>query len=404
MKILFMVFSPPASSFGSLTRIMALAKAFLTYKNTISFCAAGPVAQIIEKKGFITYHMPESTMFGLPLFLSNIIKKRSQNLQIPVKEGKAIGSIWFVYALSGMLSKSYLETLVDAQLAVITKYKPDLIVTEMDPGAYLAARIANIPLITTFAKVMLAGYGTFFWKKARKVINAVLTAFSIEHSIEPEEMLIHEKVLRIIPSIPELDGYDPNETNVLYTGNLLEPIRDTQEAFVINPKTRYIFVYLGTGSLSLDLVKSILPEAFQIYPDVECFVAAQSLTSPYTVGNVTFTPYVPAEKILPYCDLVICHGGLNTITQSLEYGVPLLLFPGPIFERRRNAEMVLKNQAGAMGEHSQFTVSWIRGQYEQRAQFDKGVALLQQRFKTYNGAGDAVIKIMDWVEQGCCVH
>ncbi|MHB1415778.1 MAG: hypothetical protein ACYC1C_11045 [Chloroflexota bacterium] len=42
--------------------------------------------------------------------------------------------------------------------------------------------------------------------------------------------------------------------------------------------------------------------------------------------------------MLPRCDWTVCHGGQHTIVQSLLHGVPLIVLPGPIFERRFNAK------------------------------------------------------------------
>ena len=37
--------------------------------------------------------------------------------------------------------------------------------------------------------------------------------------------------------------------------------------------------------------------------------------------------HLPQADLLPLCDLVVCHGGNNTVTESLEAGVPLLVAP-----------------------------------------------------------------------------
>jgi UDP:flavonoid glycosyltransferase YjiC (YdhE family) len=37
--------------------------------------------------------------------------------------------------------------------------------------------------------------------------------------------------------------------------------------------------------------------------------------------------YVPLAQLLPYCSLVICHGGAGTTLAALSRGIPLLLTP-----------------------------------------------------------------------------
>lgn len=37
--------------------------------------------------------------------------------------------------------------------------------------------------------------------------------------------------------------------------------------------------------------------------------------------------YIPQSLLLPHCDLIICHGGWNTVIATLGYGLPLVLLP-----------------------------------------------------------------------------
>jgi len=319
-------------------------------------------------------------------------------LRIPVRDGKSIGSVWFIYFLTGMMHKRYLARLVDAQLASIREYKPDLIVTEMDPGAYISARIAGIPIVTTFAKISSFGNGNYFWRRARKIIASILISHGTAVPETPEELISGKGILDIIPSIPALDGSDETES-VIYVGNILEPVRDERLTFSAARESRYIFAYSGTGSLPIGNLKKVLPEAFEGLNGVQCLVAAESLEREERIGNVFFAPWIPAAEILPQCDLVICHGGLNTITQSIEAGVPLLCFPGAIFERRYNAEMVMKNGAGMMGEASDFNPEWIRAHYDKRQDFAEGVRKLKGDFLRYHGAPYAVERIIRWEKE-----
>ncbi len=43
--------------------------------------------------------------------------------------------------------------------------------------------------------------------------------------------------------------------------------------------------------------------------------------------NMTGAEFLPQASILPQVDLVITHGGNNTVTESLYYGKPMVLLP-----------------------------------------------------------------------------
>lgn len=86
-----------------------------------------------------------------------------------------------------------------------------------------------------------------------------------------------------------------------------------------------MFVYVGTGSISLDRLRDVLPQVFPANGERVCLVGAQSIAQPEQIAGVKFLPYVPAETVLPGADWTLCHGGQNTIIQSLRRGVPLLV-------------------------------------------------------------------------------
>jgi len=66
MKLLIPVFSPPSGTWGSLTRVMAIAKKFKNEGHSVAFCASRFVKEALREKGYQAYELPETTMFGLP--------------------------------------------------------------------------------------------------------------------------------------------------------------------------------------------------------------------------------------------------------------------------------------------------------------------------------------------------
>lgn len=101
MKLLVLLFSPPTGSWGSLTRVLAIADAAIQKGHQVAFCASGYLAHRLGKNGYNVFKMPASTMFGLPKPISRLIKSRSQKTALPIRPGRSFGSIWFVLRLSG---------------------------------------------------------------------------------------------------------------------------------------------------------------------------------------------------------------------------------------------------------------------------------------------------------------
>jgi uncharacterized protein (TIGR00661 family) len=149
--------------------------------------------------------------------------------------------------------------------------------------------------------------------------------------------------------------------------------------------------YAGTGSITQNKLSNILPELFPNDSDTICLVGgSQRVEKEKRIGNVIFRPFFDAESLMPHCEWVICHGGHNTIIQALTNGVPLIIFPGPIFERRFNARMVHKSGAGIFGELPDFNKIWLKKIIVNRESCANKAKELGEKILSYNGAVTAI--------------
>jgi UDP:flavonoid glycosyltransferase YjiC (YdhE family) len=395
MRLLIPLFSPATGTWGGLTRAVAVAAAARHAGHKVAFCASGYLETTLREHGYEVYSTPPTTMFGLPGPLSRVVERRSHRMTPPFRPGASMGSIWFLLRASGMGGARYLRRLVETEIEAAKDFRADKLFTDLDPGAFLTSVVTGLPLAMTYAHVLMHGSGTYLWHTVKRAIGRVLRSYA-KPPLTPDELFFDESILKIIPSIPELDDADPDRTDVCYVGQLLGPIHSSPTQFHLEEQRRYVFVYPGVGSISLDTVEDVLPQVFLKEDDPSCVVGAQGIESPYQLGTVLFRPYVPADDLLPQCDWTICHGGQNTITQSLYYGVPLLIFPGPIYERRYNAQKVEQAGAGRMGEVDQFTVEWFRASLEHQSECAAKAVMLSERIRTYGGATAAVAAIGKW--------
>ncbi len=396
MRLLIPVFSPSTGTWGGLTRVLAIAEAAREAGHEVAFCASGYLEGALRERGFQVYSMPAATMFGLPPFLSRLLERRSQRRTLPVRPGRSVGSIWMVLLVSGMARSRYLRRLVEREINAAQIFRADRLFTDLDPGAFIVSRATGVPLASAYAHIVTHGTGGMAWKLMRRAIAPVLRSYGLPE-VTPDELCFGKAVLKIIPSIPELDDTDPSRVDVRYVGYLLAPIRsDVGMELDEGPERRYVFVYVGTGSISLDALERVLPQVFPPGGELTCLVGAQSIQEPYRIGGVDFRPYVPAEAVLPRSVWTICHGGQNTIIQSLMNGVPLVIFPGPIFERRYNARKVEAAGAGLMGEVDEFNADWLRRAFARQAECASKAVVLGERIRSYGGAAAAVEAIAGW--------
>ncbi len=74
-----------------------------------------------------------------------------------------------------------------------------------------------------------------------------------------------------------------------------------------------------------------------------------------TVKKSKIFSFVPQTAILEYCDVVITHGGVNTIKECLKYKMPLIIFPKDLnFDQPGNAARVAFHNYGEIGHFKNF--------------------------------------------------
>lgn len=394
MRILMSVFSPPSGTWGGITRIIALSREAEAAGHAVAVTASGELADLLSDRGLRVYPMPESTFLGLPRGLSRRIATQSQHRTPPIKPGRSFGNMWLVFLFVGFANRRFLRAAVEAERSAIEKFRPDIIFTDANPVAFLSALISGLPMACTYSAIVQRGAGSYPWRKMKRAVGSVLRE-SGHAAVSPDALFSRNRVLKIIPSIPELDETDQSRDDVVYVGPLVDDL-GIRTTFDVDPNRRYVFVYVGTGSVPLKTLYEVLPRVFPADHPMICVVGSQSIGTVERIGNVEFHPYIPTQKILPYCEWTICHGGQNTIVQSLLYGVPLILFPGPIFERRWNAEKVQRSGAGVMGELPDFSADWLREVLSRRKRYEAKAVELRNRLKELGGVSSALRALERW--------
>ncbi|KAH9417279.1 UDP-glucuronosyltransferase 2A1 [Dermatophagoides pteronyssinus] len=139
-------------------------------------------------------------------------------------------------------------------------------------------------------------------------------------------------------------------------------VRDDPEPFELPDKIRkqmkpgdkLIFLSMGSmGSCNLELMKRfvrVLSKTPYYY-----LVSMGPLYDQYELSdNMWGGPYVPQTKILPLVDLVIFHGGNNTLTETVYFGKPMIVIP-LFYDQYNNAQRVQEKNFGRRLDQHQFT-------------------------------------------------
>ncbi len=214
-------------------------------------------------------------------------------------------------------------------VALCSEWQPDVLVCdETDFGAMVAADRLGLP----YASVLIIAAGSFL---RAEVIGAALDELRAEHDLPPDpelEMLSRYLVLSpfppsfrdpayplpvtahgLRPAMPGSDGSSPPAWSSVRPGS---PTAYFTLGTVFNLESGDLLsrVLAILRDLPLNLVVTVGPDIdptdFGPQPD-----------------HVSISRHIPQASVLPYCDLVISHGGSGSVIGALAHGLPSVLIP-----------------------------------------------------------------------------
>jgi zeaxanthin glucosyltransferase len=98
---------------------------------------------------------------------------------------------------------------------------------------------------------------------------------------------------------------------------------------LLDPHRPRVLVTMGT--LSMDVAKDFYQRTVEalrpLGERLQAIVVAPDRTVTAPPAHVLVLPRVPMLELMPHLDVVVSHGGLNTVCEALAHGVPLVVAP-----------------------------------------------------------------------------
>jgi UDP:flavonoid glycosyltransferase YjiC (YdhE family) len=222
-------------------------------------------------------------------------------------------------------------------LAIAREWKPDLIVREgMEFGGCIAAERLGI----AHASVAGNGYAAVdstqvrYLPGNRSLVAEALGRHRARFGLPPDpNALMPYRYLHLCFTPPQWDGIDvprPANSHFLRHRDTLRP-RAQLPAWVHQvPDRPTVYASLGTVFNKTPGVLEAIIEGLREEP-INLIVTIGSDQNPARFGfqppNVHLVTSLPQPQLLPRCQLVVTHGGFNTIKESLSAGVPMVVVP-----------------------------------------------------------------------------
>lgn len=241
---------------------------------------------------------------------------------------------------------------LDRELDAIRAERPDYLITDsVAPWGQWIGEVLGVPVVTSVS--------TF-------AINRHVFAFALAHGVRPTSVsrlaskmrhLVKALVLRRqlrrrygVKGTGAMESvFGRSDLNIVYTSRHFQPCAETfDECFqFVGPsmaprvetvgfpweRVRHsVVVYISLGTLfNTDATfyrrcfDAFRDEDFQVIMSVGANAPPRSLGSP--PANFIVQAYVPQLDVLQRASAFVTHGGMNSVSESLYYGVPVVVVP-----------------------------------------------------------------------------
>ncbi|NRT72876.1 glycosyltransferase [Clostridium beijerinckii] len=345
MKILIAPMAAMAETSGPFSRAAALCNKLIERKHEVAFCAAEDI-NYKKIESVKNYYAPIPSPFGMPMSLGKRMFKIGQLLGIQQK--KKVNSYEQVLHFVGAITYKHFSEDVSCIRKAILDFKPDVVYAEFRIAAIVASKLENIKVVTGFS------YPASKYFASNSEYSTGVKRFIQENKLPPIESaldIFNWADLKIVPSSYELEPI--NDENLVFTGPF----------FVPNFKSEYhnknkIIAYMGNGTILPKKVIYTLTQAFE-QTNFQIYIATEQV-KPYTKNNINVDKRFDFSKLMPEAIAYINHGGQNSIMTGLIYGVPQIVCPGNVFERKYNAASISNLKAGVSLETNIFNAETIK--------------------------------------------
>ncbi|MDQ1381708.1 MAG: hypothetical protein QOJ71_2427 [Actinomycetota bacterium] len=214
---------------------------------------------------------------------------------------------------------------------VCSKWRPDVVVhDEVDFGAAIAAERLGIP----HATVLVVAAGSFVRSEIVAESLDVVRA-DLGLAADPDLVMLRGGlVLSPFPPSFRDPAFPLPAGTHSFRPDRLEPVIDAP-AYLSSgndrPDTPTVYFTLGTifNLESGDLFTRVLTGLREL--PIEVVVTVGRNVDTDEVGpqpvNVHIERFIPQSMVLPYCDLVVSHGGSGSVVGALAHGLPQVVLP-----------------------------------------------------------------------------
>lgn len=255
---------------------------------------------------------------------------------------------------------------IDQEMKLIDEVKPDLIVTNNRPTMKITTQLTGLPMVTIVIPALTRYYNHHYFIPENHFLNT-LYPFGDVNKVTPtwfrraaflltmkQWAIPFNKVLRSLklPTIQDfLSVYEGDVTLINQTKGLMpfrelppnwyfleQTMRSTHgishpwlSELVQLKKTGCKIIYVSMGSSSLKSYPLVIQAIARLvvknpgYALVSSFVGMENKIG--SQDRIFLEPFIHAPEIMPLADVIVTHGGVNTLSECMMQGIPVVGVP-----------------------------------------------------------------------------
>jgi MGT family glycosyltransferase len=317
-KFLFVV--PPF--FGHISPTLSIGASLIEKGHEVRWFGVTPVADS-HIPGGGTFIYPELDLAKHQAALQKILKRQDDG---PACSGPEVMKL--------ALEETYVpiaRIMMESLSKVADEWKPDVIVNDCITFAgALCAHIKQIPCVTTTpVPPDVMGDAAENAPKIFEWQQNLIKGLQQEFGVYGDEIVIHSHKLNLVFTSQEFAGIVSPPLHMKFVGPVKG--RPNNAAFdwerLEKAATPKVFVSLGT--LLVDVRKAFFQKLIDAFGDTDLTIIAATNPDIFEKwpDNFIVNGFVPQAELMPKMDMVICHGGFNTVNDTFMNGLPMLITP-----------------------------------------------------------------------------
>lgn len=324
-----------------------------------------------------------------------------ERAQLP--SGLASELVVYTKLFCGITPRLNLPGLVE----VVQRWKPNMLIREGgEYSAVLAAEHAGIPHATVAFTTALKGM-CIFERNAAARLDSIRTSWGLRPDPNLDSLYRYLYLAYTPPTFGNQDVLDtgafdnlPDTTRFIRPEIFDNPKNETLPAWFDNlPAQPTVYLTMGTEVNSEpEFYPSVLQTIITGLTDlpINLIVTLGRDRDPADFGpqptNVHIERYIPQSLLLPCCDLMVMHGGSNSLIAALDVGLPFVIVP-LIADQFFNAQITQCIGLGKVVSHSELTPPSIRAAVQNMLsdpQYKQTAVRLQSELHSLPGQQHAV--------------